>query len=155
MERWRPARAWLHVGSAKRLPMQACAVPPPALALLLPALALLLLAGCDLAGESQQHALTYRVTDGACGEIVFEENLAADLDAAIQLIEAQKVEQYGRENVSLEVRELGVVDSNGETPRAGFYAVHVLDAESGTHLHSVSEVISSSGELYHLLWCPD
>lgn len=169
MERERPGRAWEQRHGARRLPMPACAVPPPALtlsqpaltllpqalALVLPVLALFILVGCDLAGASHQHAPTYRVTDGACGEIVFEEHLAADFDSAIQLIEAQKVEQYGRENVSLEVHELGVVDSNGETPGAEFYAVHVLSAESGTHLHSVSEVVSSNGDLFRLMWCPD
>ena len=127
----------------------------PSYAILLPALALVLFAGCDLAGGSQRSALAYRITDGACGEIVFVENLADDFDSAFQMIEAQKVEEYGRENVTLEVRELGVVDSQGETPRAEFYAVHVLSADNGTHLHSVSEVISSDGDLFHLVWCPD
>ena len=123
--------------------------------ILVPALALLLLAGCDLAGGSSRNALVYRVTEGACGEIVFVEHLAADFDAALQLIEAQKVERYGRDNVALEVRELGVADANGQPPRATFFAVHVLSADSGTHLHSVSEVISSDGDLFNLLWCPD
>ncbi len=113
------------------------------------------LSACDAHGTASDEPLTYRVTEGACGDVVFVERIGSDATSAFETIEAQKVDQWGRDNVRIEAYALDVVDADGNVPTRSFYALRVLNADTGTHLHSVSEVITSDGDLFRLMWCPD
>jgi hypothetical protein len=118
----------------------------------------LTLLGCDAGRDSvtpQPEGAAYRITDGGCGRVVFAEPLASDLDSAIDAVEDEKVEQFGAGAVRVEPYQLGVADKDGNTPADEFWALRVLDAVDGTHLHSVHEVVTTGGDLYYLDWCPD
>lgn len=112
-----------------------------------------LLSACDTNGPYEP--ATYQVTEGACGEVVFEESIGADSLSAAEAVEAQKVEEYGQDNIALEAYVLEVADEDGTVPEPEFYALRVLDAETKFFVHSVSEVITDEGDLFRLLWCPD
>lgn len=99
---------------------------------------------------------SYRITDGpACGDVVFAESLGADSAAAFHAMQARKAEQFGEGEITLELHRLEVVDRRGNVPEPRFYAVFVLEAGSGSLMHSVAEVITTEGDLFHLFWCPD
>lgn len=115
----------------------------------------LVLAGCDenpvgLAGHG-----IYQVTEGACGEVHFVENLGTDLATAIGVLEGREAERFGAGRVTLEAFRLQVVDQDGAVPRAEFYAVRVVDTDTQLLAHSVVEVVTTEGDLFRLEWCPD
>lgn len=97
----------------------------------------------------------YRITEGACGDVVFAESIGADSASAFEVVEARKIEEYGAGEVRLEAYALEVVDEQGNVPAPRFYALRVLQAGTGVHVHSVFEVITTEGDLFHLRWCPD
>mgnify|MGYP006283915879 CR=1 FL=1 len=114
-----------------------------------------LLCACDHDPNSPEAEWAYQVTSGACGHLVYAEKLGPDSASALGVVEARKIEAYGEGGFALEPCRLQVVDRYGEIPQERFYAIRVLDAETGTHLHSVSEVIATDGDLFTLAWCPD
>lgn len=120
---------------------------------LLLSFAVAILSACD--SHSAEESLTYRVTDGACGDVVFVERIGIDSTSAFKTIEARKIDQYGRDDVRIEAYPLEVVDMDGNVPDPEFYGLRVLDVDTRTLLHSVSEVITSEGDLFNLMWCPD
>lgn len=113
------------------------------------------LAACDGNRTGPEDPRAYRITDGACGDVVFVENLGTDSASAVQTVEARKAEEYGQGAVTLEAYRLEVVDQHGNVPEPKFCALRVLDAQTGSLVHSVSEVITTEGDLFSLRWCPD
>lgn len=116
---------------------------------------LVILASCNENGVGPEKPLAYSITKGACGEVVFAERIGVDSISAIMVIETRKSEQYGEGKVKLDPFSLEVVDNHGNAPEPDFYALRVLDATTGGLLHSVSEVITTDGDLFKLWWCPD
>lgn len=114
-----------------------------------------LIVACDGSPVGVDGPETFRVTEGACGDVVFVENLGRDLASAIEALEERKIEQLGVGQVVLDTYRLDVVDRNGMTPTEEFYAVRVLNADTRLLAHSVVEVLTSDGDLFHLEWCPD
>lgn len=110
---------------------------------------------CDTNSTESVESLIYQVTNGACGEIVFVEKVGVDFSSAFGIVEARKLEVYGRDELTLKAYALKVIANDGSVPDMEFYAIRVLSAQTGTHLHSVSEVITSRGDLFKLVWCPD
>ncbi|MEX0660232.1 MAG: hypothetical protein WD381_04395 [Balneolaceae bacterium] len=101
-----------------------------------------------------EQPISYQITEGACGEVTFEENIGPDSLSAVETIRKRKVEFFGHSNFMIESTQLKVEDENGIVPEEEFFALHILDEDS-LHLHSVSEVITNEGDLYNLSWCPD
>lgn len=97
---------------------------------------------------------SFQITDGACGEVTFEEKVGTDSLSAVETVRQRKVEFFGHNNFSIESTVVEVEGENGKVPNEKFYALHVLDEDS-LHLHSVSEVITNEGNLYILDWCTD
>jgi len=113
------------------------------------------LCACEQNLNSPEAEWAYQVTSGACGHLMFAEKLGPDSASAWETVKARKIEAYGEGGLALETYLLQVIDQDGEVPQERFYAIRVLDAETGTHLHSVSEVIATNGDLFTLDWCPD
>lgn len=141
--------------SARR---HSASVPKPGLALLF-CVNCLFVASCDLISSGSEapseEPKTYRVTEGACGAVVFVESIGSDSSSAAKTVEEQEFKRHGHNNVVLEAHSLEVVDKDGVAPEDEFYAIRVLNTETGLSVHSVSDVITSEGDLYNLLWCPD
>jgi len=108
------------------------------------------------AGEAitSEQPVSYHITDGACGEIIFEESIGTDSLSAVKTIKQRKAENLGHYSFTIKATSLEIEDKNGNVPEEKFFALHVLDGDS-LHLHSVSEVITSEGDLFKLSWCPD
>lgn len=117
--------------------------------------ALMILVSCNETGVGPEKPLTYLVTAGACGEVVFAERIGVDSVSAVAVIESRKAKQYGEGKVMLDAYPLEVVDKQGHPPQAKFYALRVQDAATGSLIHSVSDVITTDGDLFKLWWCPD
>lgn len=98
---------------------------------------------------------SYTITAGACGKVIFAENLGADSASAVQAVEARKAARYRPGKVALEATSLEVVDRHGNAPEPKFYALHVLAMETGSLEESVSDVITTKGDLFMLQWCSD
>lgn len=113
------------------------------------------LPGCDQDPVGLAEPEAYQVTEGACGEVHFVERLGTDFATALEVLDGRKVEQFGVGQVTLETYRLQVVDQDGAAPRAEFYAVRVLEADSQLLAHSVAEVLTTEGDLFSLEWCPD
>ena len=112
--------------------------------------------------DGREGHFVYQVTKGACGRVVLDERIGADYTSAFKTIEAREVESFNKycpdppcNKIRLEAFELEVADEKGVAPAAKFFGLKVLDQDSGSLLHSVSEVITSSGYLYRLEWCLD
>ena len=101
-----------------------------------------------------EQPISYQVTDGACGEVIYEENIGTDSLSAVETVRQRKVEIFGHGNFMIESTQLKVEDEKGNVPEEKFFALHILDEDS-LHLHSVSEIITNEGDLYSLSWCPD
>jgi|AntRauTorcE11897_2_1112592.scaffolds.fasta_scaffold14691_2 hypothetical protein len=101
-----------------------------------------------------EQPISYQITDGACGDVIFEENIGTDSLSAVETIRQRKVEFFDHSNFVIESTQLKVEDENGIVPEEKFFALHILDEDS-LHLHSVSEVITNDGDLYNLSWCSD
>lgn len=113
-----------------------------------------LVAACN-GGVGPNTPLTYRVIAGACGDVVFVERIGTDSASAIEVVEVREVEQFGEGDVLLDPYRLEVVDEHHRSPAPRFYALRALSGDSGMFLHSVFEVITTDGDLFHLRWCPD
>ena len=113
----------------------------------------LLVAACDGSPVGLVKPENYQITEGACGEVIFVNKLGPDLASAIGILEERKIEQFG--DVRLETYRLEVMDQNGDVPQKEFYAVRVLEGDTGSLAHSVVDVVTSDGDLFHLEWCPD
>ncbi|MDP2885370.1 MAG: hypothetical protein Q8P51_10160 [Ignavibacteria bacterium] len=112
--------------------------------------------------EERDEQLSYRVAKGACGRVVFDERIGTGYTSAFKTIEERKVEAFEKycpeapcHRIRLEPFELEVVDEKGVAPAAKFFGLKVLDRETGSLLHSVSEVITTDGDLFQLQWCLD
>lgn len=101
-----------------------------------------------------EQPISYQITDGACGEVIFEETIGTDSLSAVEIIRQRKIEFFDHSNFMIESTQLRVEDENGNVPEEKFFALHILDEDS-LHLHSVSEVITNEGDLFNLSWCPD
>jgi hypothetical protein len=117
--------------------------------------ALLVLVSCGENSVGPERRLTYRIVAGACGKVVFAESIGVDSASAIAVVEARKAKQYGEGKVLLDPFPLEVVDEHGAPPGPNFYALRVLDADTEVPVHSVSEVVTTDGDLFKLWWCPD
>lgn len=117
--------------------------------------AVVLAAACTGVGVGPETPLSYRILEGACGDVLFVESIGTDSASALAEVEARKAEWFGDGEVVVAPYALEVVDEHGNPPSARFYALEVLDADTGTRLHSVSEVITTDGDLFHIDWCPD
>lgn len=115
----------------------------------------MIIAACTDDGVAPEEPITFLIVEGACGEVTFSESIGVDFAAALTVIEMRKVEQFGEDQAVLEPFLLQVVDEHGNPPEPDFYAIRVLDADTGHHVHSVTEVITTDGDLFILLWCPD
>ena len=113
-----------------------------------------LLAACK-DSVSPDTALRYRIVAGACGSVVFGEKIGSDSASAVAVMEARATEKYGQRRVTIELFPLEVVDQHATPPQAAFYALEILDAGTGMPVHSVFEVITTTGDLFFLEWCPD
>lgn len=109
-----------------------------------------------IAGEetTAEQPMSYQIIDGACGEVIFEENIGTDSLSAVESIRQRKVEFFGHNNFMIESTQLKVKDEKEIVPEEKFFALHILNEDS-LHLHSVSEVITNEGDLFNLRWCPD
>lgn len=101
-----------------------------------------------------EQPISFQITNGACGEVIFEENVGTDSLSAVETVRQRKVEFFGHSNFMIESTLVKVEGENGNVPSEKFYALHILDEDS-LHLHSVSEVITNEGNLYILDWCTD
>jgi hypothetical protein len=119
------------------------------------ALLALVIAACSDDGVAPEEPLTFLIVEGACGNVIFSESIGVDFASALTVIETRKVEQFGEDQVVIDPFLLQVVDEHGNPPEPDFYAIRVLDAETGHHVHSVTEVITTDGDLFILWWCPD
>lgn len=115
----------------------------------------LFLSACDGNRTGPGEPRVYRITDGACGDVVFVESLGVDSASAFDTVEARKTEEYGQGDIMLEAYALEVVDERGNVPEPDFYALRVLEAGTEMLVHSVSDVITTEGDLFGLRWCPD
>lgn len=97
----------------------------------------------------------YKITEGACGRLIFRQKLGADFQAALQRVSESmmssqrtncdakrgpcriETKQIRAEGIAERLEAIGVIDRNG--------------VSSG----SISTVISSSGDLYSIQSCPD
>jgi len=102
----------------------------------------------------------YKIVKGACGVVIYQENLGADYEAALKELEKIKSEYFLKScpnapcyEIILESFLLEVVDENNVKPTVQFNAIRVLDKKTKMLLHSVSEVITSDGNLYIISWC--
>ncbi len=120
--------------------------------------------GCkkNAADDNGPSQTQFKIISGACGSAVFQEKIGADFQTAYSELERRKSDYFSRScpnipcnEVELESYEIGVADNNDVNPGEQFFAVRVLDKNSKMLLHSVSEVITSSGNLYQISWCPD
>ncbi|MFO8175805.1 MAG: hypothetical protein R6T96_16090 [Longimicrobiales bacterium] len=116
---------------------------------------MVILLSCTNEGVGPREPLTFVVTEGACGTVEFAERIGVDFASAMKVVEDRKAEQYGEGRVILDPRPLEVVDENGNPPEPDFFALWVLDADTGFLVHSVLEVITTDGDLFTLKWCPD
>lgn len=114
-----------------------------------------LLSACRTSLIGPELSPTYRIVAGACGDVVFAESVGVDSASAVTAIELRKAEKHGAGKVMVELHPLQVVDQNGNPPHPNFYALYIVDAESGMLAHSVYEAITNAGDLFHLRWCPD
>lgn len=103
---------------------------------------------------SEPEMPTFKLTNGACGHVVFREHLGTDLDSAVSVIKSREVAMGGG-NLSFELVALEVEDRLGSIPATSFFGVRVLDADTGRSLRSLFHVASTSGDMYILAWCPD
>lgn len=111
------------------------------------------LTACSGTVSEPEQVLTYRVVEGACGVVGFVEKIGVDSASAVQVVEARELRRFGE--ITIVAFPLEVVDDDGNPPEADFYGIRVLDPETETHVHSVSDVITSDGDLFNLWWCPD
>lgn len=105
-------------------------------------------------GTVVEQAASFQITDGACGEVTFEESIGTDSLSAVETVRQRKVEFFGHSNFRIESTPLEVAEETGNVPEEKFYALHILDKDS-LHLHAVSEVITNEGNLFTLNWCSD
>ena len=104
----------------------------------------------------------YKITQGACGSVVYREALAANFEAAFDSLQTMKAQEYSKYcpaapcyEIALEYYEIGVLDEDSVTPSEQFFAIRVLDKKTQMQVQSVSDVITSNGNLYAIHWCPD
>lgn len=98
----------------------------------------------------------------SCGEVIFKNKIGVDYDSALKSVKEKNIREYSEwcpdspcYEIMLEVFEIEVLDENGNSPKEDFFAVRVLNKENGVLLHSVSEVVTSSGNLFWYNWCED
>jgi hypothetical protein len=104
----------------------------------------------------------FLITDGACGSITFVEQIGYDFISAFKELEKRKVIEFSRycpdnpcAEVVLEPFEINVSDKYNNIPPEKFFAIRVLDKKTGLLMHSVSEVITTYGDLFRINWCLD
>ena len=104
----------------------------------------------------------YKITNGACGSVIYQEKIGINFETAYNVLEKQKTEEFSKYcpdapcyEIELDYYKIDVVDENNITPSEQFYAIQVLDKSTKMLVHSVSEVITDRGNLYKISWCPD
>ena len=117
--------------------------------------------GDSILESSYEPGTTFKVSK-SCGEVVFREKLSVNFSKALEELERRKTEEYSKScpespcaEIYLEVYKLEVEDADGNHPKEDFFAVRVLEKESGVLLESVNDVITTSGNLFWRSWCPD
>ena len=107
--------------------------------------------------EKADAVISFQVTTGACGSVTFVRKVANDYDSAISEMQrslsiSNPPEQCTvKAGCRLEPFEIGVAGSPGRR----FYALRVVDTQTGRQAHGVSQVVTSDGQLFNLRWCPD
>ena len=130
------------------------------------ALILLLVPACKehstTNNENTASSTEYKIIQGACGTVVYWEKLGSDFQTAFHELERRKIEQYSRYcpdapcyEITLESYKIDVADENNVTPTEEFFAIRVLDKNTNMLVQSVSDAITSNGNLYKISWCPD
>lgn len=122
---------------------------------LLSAMGFVFLAACGDDSAGPEARPSYTITAGACGKLVFHENLGADSASAIQKFEARTTTKYGAGRFTLEPQLLEVVDRHGNVPEPRFYALQLINHETGAIEYSPVDVITTGGDLFRLVWCLD
>jgi hypothetical protein len=97
----------------------------------------------------------FTVVAGACGVVEFKEVIGTDSASAVAVIESRSAELFGKDTLTIEPQRLEVIDKDGNTPDARFYAIGVLDPDTRQHVISLSDVVTTRGERYQLHWCLD
>ena len=119
------------------------------------AAALLIPSSCEDDPSTVEDPAAFTITSGACGDLIFQENLGPDSATAVAEIERRTVEQYPSIEVALELFGVEVVDEEGQVPEPRFYGVLVRDADTGSQFVSPVDVFNTLGDLFWLRWCPD
>lgn len=104
----------------------------------------------------------FLIIKGGCGSIIFVEKIGYDFVSAFKELEKRKVIEFSRScpddpctEIKLEPFEIEVADKNNDRPPEKFFAIMVLNKNTNMLLHSVSEVITTRGDLFRMNWCPD
>ena len=100
---------------------------------------------------------SFRATSGVCGRVFFVKKIAADYQSA--MLEMQRGVSAsdprspcaGKAGCRLESFEIGVEGN----PGTHFYALKLVDTQTGKQAAGVGQVISSDGRLFGIHWCPD
>ena len=119
------------------------------------AAAVLIPSACEDDPSTVEDPVAFTITRGACGDLIFQENLGPDSASAVAEIERRRTGQFGIDEILLELFEVEVVDEDGVVPEPRFYGVLIRDAVTGSQFASPVDVFSTVGDLYWLRWCPD
>jgi hypothetical protein len=102
------------------------------------------------------------ITRGACGTISYIEKIGRNYNDAFAELEKRKKYEYTEycpgapcAQIELEPYEIEVMYKNNKIPRERFFAIQILDKDTGIGLQSVQDVITTKGDLYWINWCPD
>jgi hypothetical protein len=125
-----------------------------------------LIVGCKndepILNESNKNQTQYRITQGACGSVIYQEKIGTNFESAYNELEKRETEYFSKYcpdepcyDVELDYYQIKVVDENNIIPREQFFAIRVLNKHTNMLLHSVSEVITNNGNLYKISWCLD
>lgn len=121
-------------------------------------------AACDEIVQSSdiQMEQSYEIVSGACGTVELQERISLNLLGSVKILEDKWSEYYSSgcpdefcKEISIELSEIEVTDSENIPPSLPFYAVRVIDNSNGLIVHGVSEVVTFNGYLYQINWCPD
>ncbi len=110
------------------------------------AVAFLAIATSSLAADSSP----IRVVEGACGTLSFVSSVGHDYNSALQAMQARLQCNVRSGPCKIEPFEIEVAP----VQPTHFYALKVVNAR-GMLEYGVSNVITTDGRLFTILWCPD
>ena len=104
--------------------------------------------------QAETAGATYKITNGACGKLVYVRKVAPTYDEAVAILKTAKEKQW-RKTLNVVPNELTIEKSDKVAPTTKFFALEFITQKGNETIHSWSEVVSTDGELYQLDWCPD